>query len=284
MLKLSADAKGKDQINELILKTKDFRNFTGIENPYPTECGQFDSTLMQRVSEINNSYYKLTQKYWDSIPDSVKTGVFIMELDYAMQKYSGGLTAQMYAMHWMLLIGENHPLKPELVAWAKQNITHPVLINYLLENHKKKEDAASKFSTFAENTFFIEPITSGNDSEAFFQEILDKFKGKVIYIDFWADWCSPCRAGFKPAARLKKELSGRDVVFLYFGIDCKVDIWKNVIRSEQLNGYHYWLNKEQGLILKQKFGITGIPYYLLVDKSGHVCEDEAPPPSGLIEI
>jgi hypothetical protein len=74
------------------------------------------------------------------------------------------------------------------------------------------------------------------------------------------------------------------VVFLYFGIGCKNENWKNVIMSEQLSGYHYWLDKEQGQTMKQKFGFSGIPHYLLVDKTGHVCEGQAPPPAGLVEV
>ncbi len=104
----------------------------------------------------------------------------------------------------------------------------------------------------------------------FFTTILKKFEGKVVYIDFWADWCSPCRAEFEPAAKLKQDYAGKDIVFLYFGISCKKNLWEEMIKEKQLEGYHYWLNKDQGKVLSRKFDITGIPNFVLVDKTGIV--------------
>ncbi len=83
---------------------------------------------------------------------------------------------------------------------------------------------------------------------------------------------------------LKKEFQGQDVEFLYLGYNCKKDNWEKVIMQEQIDGFHYWLNEAQGNVLKQKFGITGIPHFLLVDKSGKVIKDPPPWPSDKAEI
>ena len=39
--------------------------------------------------------------------------------------------------------------------------------------------------------------------------IFSKYKGKVLYIDFWASWCGPCRNEMPNAAALKEKLVGR---------------------------------------------------------------------------
>lgn len=55
------------------------------------------------------------------------------------------------------------------------------------------------------------------------QELLEKYvrryKGKVIYIDFWATWCSPCKKEIPFAKELHIELESKDVVFVNFCVN-----------------------------------------------------------------
>lgn len=74
------------------------------------------------------------------------------------------------------------------------------------------------------------------------------------------------------------------MVFLYFGYNCKNERWDQVIKQDQVSGYHYWLDKEQGKVLKEKFGIIGIPHYLLVDRNGEISAEQAPDPGNRAAI
>ena len=44
------------------------------------------------------------------------------------------------------------------------------------------------------------------------------FKGKIVYVDFWASWCGPCRASFPFMNELNKEFAD-DVVILGLSVD-----------------------------------------------------------------
>lgn len=247
--------------------------------PFAEESFQFDSVLNRNSAIFWKSYNDLLQKYYKVIPDSIKIQARINELNYALTKFGLGITGQMYGMQWLLLTQKNQSLDSVFIQWATQHITEPVLLNFLLEDHADKKEAESRYTAYAEGTIFIDSMPSIAGSDAFFDEILAQFKGKVIYIDFWADWCSPCRAEIKPAAKLKEEYKDKDIVFLYFGMSCKKPAWRKVIMQEQMEGYHYWLDNNQGNVLAERFGITGIPHYLLVDKSGKILEGQPPRPS-----
>jgi len=208
----------------------------------------------------------------------------IQQYDYVMDKFNSDLTGQMYAAYQILLIHNSIGLDSVLVEWAKQRITNPVLINYLLEAKKAKEELKLKYSAYDSGTLFIDSIASDKNSDAFFMEILKKFEGKVVYIDFWADWCSPCRAEFEPAIKLKQDYADKDIVFLYLGISCKKNLWEAMIKEKQIEGYHYWLNKDQGQVMYKKFNFNGIPHFLLVDKNGAIMDSDAPRTSSKVEI
>src|SRR5713101_5460785 len=42
----------------------------------------------------------------------------------------------------------------------------------------------------------------------------EKLKGKVVVLDFWATWCTPCVAGIPHLNQLAAEFSGQPVVFI----------------------------------------------------------------------
>lgn len=57
-----------------------------------------------------------------------------------------------------------------------------------------------------------------------------------------------------------------------------------MIKEKQIEGYHYWLNSDQGKFMYKKFNFNGIPHFLLVDKTGKIQDGETPKPSSKAEI
>lgn len=245
---------------------------------------QYDSLLAAKYDTYFKPFVDIHLKYWLLCDQDFKNRITIKEMDVALEKFNSDLTGQIYCMYKLVKLQDQKALDKELMEWANRRITHPVLINTLIEKNEDLVALSNENNTYNANSHIIDSIACDKNSDAFYQQIMKKFEGKVVYIDFWADWCSPCRAEFEPAAKLKKEFEGKDIVFLNFGLGCRKNLWSEMIRVKQITGFHYWLNKDQGKILGQKFGITGIPHFVLIDKNGNIADSNAPSPSSNQEI
>lgn len=121
-----------------------------------------------------------------------------------------------------------------------------------------------------------------NDSisgEQFWNELLEKNKGSVIYIDVWATWCGPCKAEMPFSMQLYDMYKQKPVSFVFLcGGDSDEAAWKKVIQQYQLKGRQYLLNKIQYKYLCSKFYIKSIPRYILVSKSGKIINANASRP------
>lgn len=158
------------------------------------------------------------------------------------------------------------PYTDNQLKWIQGKIKHPFLSNYIVfENNKMKATLeANKTKTgFAVNS------VKKTDGDELFDSMITKFKGKVVYVDFWATWCGPCMSGIKEIAPLKEEMKNQDVVFLYItGQSSPEKTWSNSIPN--INGEHYRVSEDEWNYLTKKFNISGIPHYVLVNKNGEV--------------
>lgn len=144
---------------------------------------------------------------------------------------------------------------------------------------KKYQD----FLTDTRKTVNIEGVVLNNKNsssgDSLLVNIINKHKGKVIYVDFWATWCGPCRAEMPYAKKLKETLKDKEMVYVYLCGESPETNWKKVIDDLEIKGDHYFVDKNAWQELKNKFGVSGIPHYLLIDKMGIVVYKNANHPS-----
>ncbi len=121
--------------------------------------------------------------------------------------------------------------------------------------------------------------TNKDGSQKTFDEILSQFKGKVVYVDFWASWCGPCIGQFSYSKQLHANLKGKDVVFLYVSLDQNPKAWENAVNKFKNPGYHVLLEGNLKNTVSQQFQINTIPRYLIINKKGVVVDKNAERPS-----
>lgn len=109
--------------------------------------------------------------------------------------------------------------------------------------------------------------------------IINKYEGKVIYLDFWASWCSPCKREMPYSHKLQDKFKEKDVVFVYISTDRNAAAWKGTMDKLKLTGELYRVNKNVYYQMNDRFNVQYIPRYVLIDKKGKVVDDNAKRPS-----
>ncbi|WP_201980546.1 TlpA family protein disulfide reductase [Hymenobacter rubidus] len=111
---------------------------------------------------------------------------------------------------------------------------------------------------------------------------LADFKGKVVYLDFWASWCAPCLAEAPAAAKLRKHFVGRDVLFLCVSIDSREGAWQKALAAYSLrssNTVHLRDGGEWEAATAQAYLIGSVPSYIIIGRDGRLMHLNAPRPS-----
>lgn len=121
-------------------------------------------------------------------------------------------------------------------------------------------------------------LGDSKDNTTTLQDLLDKHKGKVIYLDFWASWCAPCRKAFPSYASLQKEYADKGVVFIFISGDEDANKWKKANLKEGLTNSYRALNYPDAMFYK-KLNLRSFPRYMIFDTSGKLARDTAPGPS-----
>ena len=111
---------------------------------------------------------------------------------------------------------------------------------------------------------------------------LSELLGKVIVVDVWATWCSPCRMMMPYFKQLEKELEGEEVEFLSvcIGTSIEWDSWKEIIATEELAGHLIFINSWTKGFAKE-YRIVGVPRFLIFDRKGYIVSVNAPAPNKL---
>lgn len=94
---------------------------------------------------------------------------------------------------------------------------------------------------------------------------LAKAKGKVVVLNFWFIQCAPCKIEIPELNKLVDEYKGKDVEFIAVANNDKASL----IKFLQTTAYQYRIIPD-GLPIANKWGVSGFPTNVVIDKKGKV--------------
>jgi len=101
---------------------------------------------------------------------------------------------------------------------------------------------------------------------------LEKLRGKVVLLDFWATWCGPCVQEAPKVVAIYNKLHDKGFEIVGISLDQNKE---SVVRFTKKLGMTWPQYFDEDKTVSSRFGIEAIPTMWLIDKEGHVASVDA---------
>ncbi len=106
---------------------------------------------------------------------------------------------------------------------------------------------------------------------------LEQWKGKVLFVNFWATWCAPCREEMPEFVKAQREFGGRGLQFVGIAVD-EADKVRQFAAEIGLN-YPALLGGYGAIELSRTFGnrVGALPFTIVIDRAGRIVHRQLGP-------
>lgn len=94
---------------------------------------------------------------------------------------------------------------------------------------------------------------------------LSKLKGKLIYLDFWASWCRPCKKSFPWMISMKEKFKDMNFEIIAINLDTNKSHADEFLRSQPIN---FPIAFDPQAKTAEAYGVEGMPSSFLIDPQG----------------
>ncbi|MHC4180311.1 MAG: peroxiredoxin family protein [Planctomycetota bacterium] len=120
-------------------------------------------------------------------------------------------------------------------------------------------------------------VFAGGDAPEFEATTLDDaklklsdFRGKLVLIDFWATWCSPCIAELPNVKKAYEKFADAGFVVISVSFDKDAATARKFANKKKMTWPQVWVKGGNQSRLAELYGVAGIPATFLVGPDGKV--------------
>ena len=96
---------------------------------------------------------------------------------------------------------------------------------------------------------------------------LDKLRGKIVYVDFWASWCGPCRRSFPWMNEMQQKYGSKGFVVVGVNVDKKRT---DADRFLAQNPANFTIAFDEAGTTPSAYAVKGMPSSYLIDGTGKI--------------
>ena len=96
---------------------------------------------------------------------------------------------------------------------------------------------------------------------------LEKYRGQVVLLDFWATWCIPCRAEMPHLKKVYDTYKDRKFEVIGISLDQSKSVLDSYIEKQNITWQQFL---DEGRAVAKMYNVTGIPATFLIDGEGIV--------------
>jgi thiol-disulfide isomerase/thioredoxin len=96
---------------------------------------------------------------------------------------------------------------------------------------------------------------------------LDKLKGQVVYVDFWASWCGPCKRSFPWMNDMQQRYGGKGLSIVAVNVDKKREDADKFLAQTPAQ---FTIVFDPAGATPSSFAVKGMPSSYLIDGKGNV--------------
>ena len=255
-------------------------------------------------SGLSDDYYALLKKE-DILDDTRLENLSYVNFLMAWLNHERRLRTDEPSHEEKSINRQNYHLAADLLTGKSRDFIQAMMVGREL-SYGRMEDAEMVYRHFTDGSAhgaYIERIhsiyntmqslTAGNSAPGFSMTDLEgrevslaDFRGKVVFMDFWASWCGPCMREMPHIRALKEHFAGEeDLVFVYVSIDTDEDAWRSTVERLDLEGVHFNTpGRERGV--PALYNVKWIPTFYVIGRDGQIFDNRPPMPSegGLDEV
>lgn len=96
---------------------------------------------------------------------------------------------------------------------------------------------------------------------------LSRYRGKVVYLDFWASWCEPCRKSFPVMRKLQRKYKSKGLRVVTINLDKDRKEVRRFLREFRAN---FPIALDPKGKIARRYGVKAMPSSYLIDRKGRI--------------
>jgi thiol-disulfide isomerase/thioredoxin len=239
---------------------------------------------------------KLFNKYY--IYDTPKDSIALISSNYSI--YIDNYIVSLYGINNGIIITGNSYDFRLIKVYYKEGLNHlegltrdvfltRQMTNGIQHGSSEIEDLYIRYQTDCKSDFLKEKVKSEyklfqitktknvnldykiiTNPPAEFTQFLKDYKEKVLFIEFWGSWCSPCIKSIPQLQELVAKINNKDLRIIHVAVRDNYQNLEFAIKKYNLDGVHILLTDKNEKSWKTYIDFYSVPYYAIINRDGKI--------------